>query len=113
MAELSSRLLKNAHRRHSERSEESLFDQNTKKREIPHFADSVRNDEFGVFQQAVRGMERRSFARFHSETNRAHAPEHTGSWRGDFPAGCTAKARSPLPQCDSARKLRDTCGPRR
>ena|SRR5208282_1431995 len=59
------RLLKNAFRRHSERSEvrfsiarflcdESLFDQNAKKREIPHFADSVRNDEFEVFQQAVR-----------------------------------------------------------
>src|SRR5208337_4815535 len=54
MAELSSRLLKNTYRRHSERSEESLCDQNAKKREIPHFADSVRNDEFGVFQQALR-----------------------------------------------------------
>ena len=42
-------LLKNAFRRHSERSEESLFDQNSKKREILHFADSVRNDEFKVF----------------------------------------------------------------
>src|SRR5271165_6328340 len=54
MAELSSSLLKNTYRRHSERSEESLCDQNAKKREIPHFADSVRNDEFGVFQQALR-----------------------------------------------------------
>jgi len=55
-----SRLLKNAFRRHSERSEESLFDQNVKKREIPHCADSVRNDEFEVFQHAVRkqGSER-------------------------------------------------------
>ena len=45
--------------------DESLFDQNAKKREIPHpdeaygaqnprFADFVRNDEFGVFQQAPR-----------------------------------------------------------
>ncbi len=34
--------------------DESLFDQNAKKREIPHFPDSVRNDEFEVFQQAVR-----------------------------------------------------------
>ncbi len=40
------RLLKDAFRRHSERSEESLFDQNAKKRVIPHFADSVRNDGF-------------------------------------------------------------------
>ena len=59
------RLLENAFPRHSERSEvrfsiarflcdESLFDQNAKKREIPHFADSVRNDEFEVSQQARR-----------------------------------------------------------
>src|SRR5208282_4820765 len=61
----SSRLLDNTFHRHSERSEvrfsiarflcdESLFDQNVKKREIPHFADSVRNDEFEVFQQPAR-----------------------------------------------------------
>ncbi len=73
------RLLQNAFRRYSERSEagfsiadflcdESLFDQNAKKREIPHFADSVRNDEFEVFRQAVRraGLEpmKRLFAMF-------------------------------------------------
>jgi hypothetical protein len=63
----SSRLLKNTFRRHSERSEvrfsiarflcdESLFDQNVKKREIPHFADSVRNDEFEAFQQPAKGI---------------------------------------------------------
>jgi hypothetical protein len=34
----------------------SLFDQNAKKREIPHSADSIRNDEFDVFQQAVRNV---------------------------------------------------------
>src|SRR5208337_4098470 len=50
----SSSLLKKAFRRHSERSEESLFDQNAKKREIPHFADSVRNDRYGVFQQPAK-----------------------------------------------------------
>ncbi len=33
--------------------DESLFYQNAKKREIPHFADSVRNDDFEVFQQAA------------------------------------------------------------
>jgi hypothetical protein len=32
-----------------EGSEESLLTQKAKKRGIPHFADSVRNDEFGVF----------------------------------------------------------------
>jgi len=36
------------------RSEESLSDQNAKKREIPHFADSVRNDEFEVFSKLLR-----------------------------------------------------------
>ena len=36
--------------------DESLFDENAKKREIPPFADSVRNDEFEVFQQAVRRL---------------------------------------------------------
>src|SRR5208282_5430759 len=61
----SSRLLDNTFHRHSERSEvrfciarflcdESLFDQNVKKRAIPHFADFVRNDEFEVFQQPAR-----------------------------------------------------------
>ena len=60
-------MLKNAFRRHSERSEvrfciarllcdESLFYQNAKKREIPHFGDSVRNDDFEVFQQAASGF---------------------------------------------------------
>jgi len=34
--------------RHSERSEESLFHSTGKKREIPHFADSVGNDTFAV-----------------------------------------------------------------
>jgi hypothetical protein len=42
--------------RYSERSEESLFTQKGKKREIPHFADSVRNDEADSF--AIRGEER-------------------------------------------------------
>ncbi len=51
-----SRLLKNAFRRHSERSEESLLQQNANKRAIPHFADFVRNDESGVFQQAPSGL---------------------------------------------------------
>jgi len=50
------RLLKNTFRRHSERSEDSLFDQNAEKRENPHFADFVRNDEFGVSQQGVSGF---------------------------------------------------------
>ncbi len=50
----SSRLLKNAFRGHSERSEESLFGQNAKRREIPHFADSVRNDGMVLFPQPAR-----------------------------------------------------------
>src|SRR5208337_4835513 len=47
------KLLKNPFRPHSERSEESLFDQHAKKREIPHFADSIRNDEFEISQQTI------------------------------------------------------------
>jgi hypothetical protein len=39
--------------------DESLFDQNAKEREISHFADSVRNDEFEDFQQAVNEPEPR------------------------------------------------------
>ena len=34
--------------------DESPFDQNAKKREIPHFADSIRNDGFEDFQQAAK-----------------------------------------------------------
>jgi hypothetical protein len=62
-------LLKNTYRRHSKRSEvrfciarllcdASLFGQNAKKREIPHFADFVRNDEFGVFSASCWAPER-------------------------------------------------------
>ena len=49
-----SRLLKNALRCHFERSEESLFGQNAKRGEIPHFADSVRNDGMVLFPHPAR-----------------------------------------------------------
>ncbi len=83
------RLLKNALRRHSERSEESLLQQNANKRKIPHFADSVRNDESGVFQQAPKAC--RLVARSISETG----SRDTLSWTRPGPGRSECRIERP------------------
>ncbi len=67
----SRRLLKSAFPFIPSEARNPFFDQNARKREIPHFADSVRNDEFEVFQQATRP----------SDTLRNAEPANTKSWK--------------------------------